>query len=129
ATNRDLEKAIEDGIFRKDLYYRLKVIPILLPPLRERLGDVPIIANHFIEHFNKELNKRVRKLAPEIIGILQGYNWPGNVRELRNVIERAMLLEAEDEILPEHLPVEVVSPKAVVVKQRASFLEGSFTPT
>jgi DNA-binding NtrC family response regulator len=129
ATNRDLEKAIEDGVFRKDLYYRLKVIPIHLPPLRERLGDVPLIANFFIEHYNKELNKRLRKLAPEIVSILQGYNWPGNVRELRNVIERAMLLEAEEEILAEHLPVELVAPNTQVVKQRASFLDENFKPT
>jgi transcriptional regulator with PAS, ATPase and Fis domain len=129
ATNRDLEKAIEDGAFRKDLYYRLKVIPIQLPSLRERLGDVPLVANFFIDHYNKELNKRVRKLSPEITGILQGYNWPGNVRELRNVIERAMLLEAQDEILAEHLPVELVTPNTQVVKQRASFLEESFKPT
>jgi len=129
ATNRDLERAIEDGIFRKDLYYRLKVIPIGLPSLRERLGDVTYIANFFIDHYNRELNKRVRKLSPEITGILQSYNWPGNVRELRNVIERAMLLEAEDEILPEHLPVELVAPNTQVVKQRASFLEESFKPT
>jgi DNA-binding NtrC family response regulator len=129
ATNRDLEKAIEDGAFRKDLYYRLKVIPIPLPPLRERLGDVPLIANHFIDHYNKELNKRVRKLSPEITSILQGYDWPGNVRELRNVLERAMLLEAQDDILVEHLPVELVTPNTQVVKQRASFLEESFKPT
>jgi DNA-binding NtrC family response regulator len=129
ATNRDLEKAIEDGVFRKDLYYRLKVIPIQLPSLRERLGDVPLIANFFIDHYNKELNKRVRKLAPEITSILQGYDWPGNVRELRNVLERAMLLEAQDEILAEHLPVELVTPNTQVVKQRASFLEESFKPT
>jgi DNA-binding NtrC family response regulator len=129
ATNRDLERAIEENSFRKDLYYRLKVIPIHLPPLRERLGDVPLIANYLIEHYDKELNKRIKKLSPEIVGILQGYNWPGNVRELRNVIERAMLLEADDEILPEHLPVELISPNTQVVKQRASFLEENFKPT
>jgi two-component system, NtrC family, response regulator AtoC len=129
ATNRDLERAIEEGAFRRDLYYRLKVIPIHLPTLRERLGDVPLIANAFIEHYNHELNKHVRKLSPEITSILQGYNWPGNVRELRNVIERAMLLEAEDEMLPEHLPVELVAPNTQVVKQQASFLEESFKPT
>jgi DNA-binding NtrC family response regulator len=129
ATNRDLEKAIEESAFRKDLYYRLKVIPISLPPLRERLGDVPLIANYLIEHYNRELNKHVKKLSPEITSILQGYNWPGNVREVRNVIERAMLLEADDELLPEHLPVELVSPNTQVVKQRASFLEENFKPT
>ena len=129
ATNRNLEKAIEDGAFRKDLYYRLKVIPIELPALRERLGDVPLIANYFIEHYDRELNKRVGKLSPEVTSILQGYSWPGNVRELRNVIERAMLLEAEEEILAQHLPVELVSPNTQVVKQQASFLDENFKPT
>jgi len=129
ATNRDLEKAIETGDFRKDLFYRLKVIPVTLPSLRERLGDVPLIANHFIERFNRDLNKSVRKLSPEVTRGLQGYSWPGNVRELKNVIERAMLLEAEEEILMQHLPVELVSPNTQVVKQRASFLDENFKPT
>ena len=129
ATNRNLEKAIEQSAFRKDLYYRLKVIPIDLPPLRERLADVPLIANYFIDHYNKELNKRVAKLSAEMVGVLQGYGWPGNVRELKNVIERAMLLEADVDILPEHLPVELVSPNTQVVRQRASFLDDSFKPT
>jgi DNA-binding NtrC family response regulator len=129
ATNRDLEKAIEDGAFRKDLYYRLKVIPIALPSLRERLGDVPLIANYFIDHYNRELNKNVSKLSPEVTSVLQGYSWPGNVRELKNVIERAMLLEADEEILPQHLPVELVTPNTQVVKQRASFLDENFKPT
>ena len=129
ATNRDLEKAIEERQFRKDLFYRLKVIPIELPPLRERLGDVPLITNFFIDHYNGELGKNVRKLSPEVTSILQSYSWPGNVRELKNVIERAMLLEADDEVLPEHLPVELVSPNTQVVKQRASFLDENFKPT
>jgi len=129
ATNRNLEQAVEEGAFRKDLYYRLKVIPIELPPLRERLGDVPLIANHFIEHYNQELNKHVHKLGPEVTNILQSYSWHGNVRELKNVIERAMLLEAEDEILPHHLPVELVTPNTQVVRQSASVLDESFKPT
>ncbi len=129
ATNRNLEQAVEEGAFRKDLYYRLKVIPIALPPLRERLGDVPLIANHFIDHYNHELNKHVHRLGPEVTNILQSYSWHGNVRELKNVIERAMLLEAEDEILPHHLPVELVTPNTQVVRQSASVLDESFKPT
>src|SRR5262245_54744333 len=129
ATNRNLEQAVEEGGFRKDLYYRLKVIPIELPSLRQRLGDVALIANYFIEHYNHELNKHVHRLSPEVTDILQGYAWPGNVRELKNVIERAMLLEAEDEILPQHLPVELVSPNTQVVKHSASVLDESFKPT
>jgi DNA-binding NtrC family response regulator len=129
ATNRNLEQAVEEGIFRKDLYYRLKVIPIELPPLRQRLGDVPLLANYFIEHYNRELNKHVARLSPEVTNILQGYGWAGNVRELKNVIERAMLLEAEDEILPQHLPVELVTPNTQVVRRSASVLDEAFKPT
>jgi len=107
ATNRDLKQAIKEGKFRSDLYYRLQVIPIYLPPLRERKEDVPLLANHFISMFNKEFNKNVKKISPKVERLLVNYSWPGNVRELKNVIERAMLLEAEDEILPEHLPPEI----------------------
>jgi DNA-binding NtrC family response regulator len=107
ATNRDLKKAIEDGLFRNDLYYRLQVIPIELPPLRERREDIELLANYFISIFNKEFNKNVKKIAPAVADALRDYSWPGNVRELKNVIERAMLLEAEDELLPEHIPTEI----------------------
>jgi len=107
ATNRDLKQAIKEGKFRSDLYYRLQVIPIYLPPLRERKEDIPLLANHFISMFNKEFNKNVKKISPKVERLLVNYSWPGNVRELKNVIERAMLLEAEDEILPEHLPPEI----------------------
>ncbi len=107
ATNRDLKQAIKEGKFRSDLYYRLQVIPIYLPPLRERKEDIPLLANHFISMFNKEFNKSVKKISPKVERLLINYSWPGNVRELKNVIERAMLLEAEYEILPEHLPPEI----------------------
>ncbi len=107
ATNRDLQQAIKDGSFRNDLYYRLQVIPICLPPLRERTEDIELLANHFISVFNREFKKSVKKIRPEVTAALQSYSWPGNVRELRNVIERAMLLEVEDELLPEHIPTEI----------------------
>jgi len=107
ATNRDLKKAIKEGKFRSDLYYRLQVIPIYLPPLRERKEDIPLLANHFISVFNREFKKNVKKIGPEVEKLLVSYSWPGNVRELKNVIERAILLEAEDELLPEHLPPEI----------------------
>jgi two-component system response regulator AtoC len=107
ATNRDLERAIEEKTFRKDLYYRLKVIPIHLPPLRERKEDIPLLVQYFVERFNRELGKHVKPVKPEIMETIMEYSWPGNVRELKNVIERAMLLDAEDEILPEHLPSEI----------------------
>jgi transcriptional regulator with GAF, ATPase, and Fis domain len=92
ATNRDLEEGVRAGKFREDLFYRLQVMPIHLPPLRERRGDVPLLANFFVDRFNREFRKRVRGLSPPAAETLQHYGWPGNVRELRNAIERAMLL-------------------------------------
>jgi two-component system, NtrC family, response regulator AtoC len=92
ATNRDLEGEVKAGKFREDLFYRLQVMPIRLPPLRERRGDIPLLANYFIDRFNREFRKRVRGLSPAATDLLQHYAWPGNVRELRNAIERAMLL-------------------------------------
>lgn len=108
ATNRNLEEAVKSGSFREDLYYRLKVIPILLPPLREKKEDILLLANHFIKEFNREFRKKVEGIAPMAQKFLTQYPWPGNVRELRNVIERAILLESEDVILAEHLPVEIM---------------------
>ena len=108
ATNRDLKTAIDEGKFRSDLYYRLQVIPINLAPLRERPDDVVLLANHFISVFNREFKKNVKKVSPGVGALLERYRWPGNVRELKNVIERAMLLEAEDELLAAHLPPEII---------------------
>jgi len=107
ATNRDLGQAIKDKVFREDLYYRLKVIPLHIPPLRERREDVPLLVNHFVERFNRELGKQVAAPEPAVMDYLVRYDWPGNVREMRNVIERAMLLEAQDELLVSHLPSEI----------------------
>jgi DNA-binding NtrC family response regulator len=107
ATNRDLEHEIQQKTFRNDLYFRLKVIPIHVPPLRERKEDIPLIVAHFVERFNKELGKRVKPVSRGVLEVLMKYDWPGNVRELKNVIERAMLLDADEEILLEHLPQEI----------------------
>jgi two-component system response regulator AtoC len=107
ATNRNLRQAVDKGSFREDLYYRLTVIPIQLPPLRERREDVPVLIKCFVDQFNSELRKTVSGASKEAVEVMMAYNWPGNVRELRNVIERAMLLESEEEILPEHLPREI----------------------
>jgi DNA-binding NtrC family response regulator len=98
ATNRNLEREVQAGNFRADLYYRLRVVPIMLPPLRERTGDIPLLAKSFIEHYNREMSRRVRRIAPEALDVLLRYDWPGNVRELRNVVERSVLL-AEGEVL------------------------------
>jgi transcriptional regulator with PAS, ATPase and Fis domain len=107
ATNRDLSQAIKDKQFREDLYYRLKVIPLQIPPLRERREDIPHLVAHFIERFNRELGKQVAMPAADVMDLLVRYDWPGNVRELKNVIERAMLLDAQDALLVAHLPGEI----------------------
>jgi two-component system response regulator AtoC len=103
STNRDLEMLVQEGRFRLDLYYRLRVIPILIPPLRERLEDIAPIARHYAEFFSAGLFKNVTQLTPEAMAALDAYSWPGNVRELRNVIERAVILSAGAEIGPESL--------------------------
>ncbi len=108
ATNRDLEKAMKEGSFRSDLFFRLAVLTIELPPLRERPDDILLFASRFIEDFNKSLGRNVRRIAPEAQHLLLAYKWPGNIRELKNVIERAMILSNTDELLPDHLPHEVV---------------------
>ena len=109
ATNKDLIKAIEDKSFRNDLYYRLQVIPIYLPPLRERKDDILLLAQHFIEYFNKEFNKGVKGISSMAEKMLLDYSWPGNIRELKNVMERAIILGSEDTLLLEHLPLEIVA--------------------
>jgi DNA-binding NtrC family response regulator len=101
ATNRDLEEEVKAGKFREDLFYRLQVMPILLPPLRERKGDVPLLAAYYIDRFNREFRKRVKGLSPAAAKLLEQYQWPGNVRELRNAIERAMLLVDRDRLEPD----------------------------
>ena len=108
ATNQDLSKAMSEGKFRKDLYYRLQVVPIALPPLRNRGSDIIQLAYHFINYFSQECHKNIHRITRDAEEILLAYSWPGNVRELKNVIERAMILEVESEIQPEHLPQELL---------------------
>ena len=112
ATNRGLKAAVAAKRFREDLYFRLSVFPIVVPPLRERAGDVPILARHFVERFCRDLNKKPLVLSPEAIDQLQGYYWPGNVRELQNCIERAVILAEADTILPRHLNLSFIAPPA-----------------
>ncbi|MDJ0989792.1 MAG: sigma 54-interacting transcriptional regulator [Desulfobacterales bacterium] len=104
ATNKNLEQAVEDGTFRGDLYYRLNVFPIYLPPLRERKTDILLLADHFLERYAKENNKDIRRFSTPAIDMLMAYHWPGNVRELENCIERAVLLCEEGVIHSYHLP-------------------------
>ena len=106
ATNKDLEKMVEQGQFRKDLYYRLKVFPISIPPLSERKEDIPLLAKHFIDYFNVELKKEIKGIRFSAREKLINYNWPGNVRELKNVIERAMILSSGDFIQTNGLILE-----------------------
>jgi len=104
ASNRNLEDAVRDGILREDLYYRLNVIPIQLPPLRERREDIPLLVAHFLQKFGKDLGKEARGVAPEAMIVLERYHWPGNIRELENVLERAIVLGAGDMLGIESLP-------------------------
>ena len=104
ATNRNLEEMIKRGDFREDLFYRLNVLPIHLPPLRERKNDIEVLARYFIEKFNHHHHKNIVKLSPETNAILKAHSWPGNIRELENVIEHAFVIEARNEIYPSSLP-------------------------
>ena len=104
ATNKDFEKEIAEGRFREDLYYRLSVIPILVPPLRERREDIPLLARHFLENFRKTMEKPIEAISPEAMTRLESYDWPGNVRELENTMERAVALESGREISLRVLP-------------------------
>jgi len=107
ATHRDLKRQIAEGKFREDLYYRLHGVPIEMPPLRQRPEDVRALAEHFIKRVSRELGRPAARLHPGALQAMLDYAWPGNVRELKNVIERVLLLEAEDEIRLEHLPPEL----------------------
>ena len=117
ATNKDLEKAVAEGKFREDLYYRLNVIPIYLPPLRERVEDIPLLANHFLNVWNRKVKKSIKRISPKAMNALLNYPWPGNIRELENVIQRAVIMEKGEVITRVDLPVGKKSPDS----------EGSFT--
>jgi DNA-binding NtrC family response regulator len=107
ATNRDLTEMVREGEFREDLYYRLNVVPIYLPPLRDRTGDVPLLATVFLERFCKKNQVAVKGFSPEAMMLMESYLWPGNVRELRNIVERLAILCDHQRIEPRHLPAEI----------------------
>ncbi len=109
ATSRNLEEFVSSGRFREDLYYRLNVVPVFLPPLRERKEDIPLLVEHFLKHFNEE-NRRKVSFLPESLRILIDYNWPGNVRELENTIERLVVMSGKDTIKPSDLPLNLKVP-------------------
>jgi len=108
ATNKDLAHAVKAGTFREDLYYRLNVVSVVVPPLRERPEDVPILAEYFVSKFAVKCKVKAKKISPEAMSGLMNYDWPGNVRELENAIERALVLGVSDTIRPEDLPESVL---------------------
>jgi two-component system, NtrC family, response regulator AtoC len=109
ATNRDLDLAVKEGRFREDLFHRLNVVPITLPPLRERREDIPALARHFLRRFANEVKKNLFGISEEALGKISAYDWPGNVRELANVMERAVVLGQGPEIAPHDLPARIVA--------------------
>jgi transcriptional regulator with GAF, ATPase, and Fis domain len=111
ASNRDLAKAVGNGALREDLYYRLNVIPIHMPPLRERIEDIPLLIAHFITRITKDVGKSVRGISPESLAILERYHWPGNIRELENIVERAIVLGNSEILAPDSLPAHLRAPR------------------
>ncbi len=108
ATNKDLGKEVAEGRFREDLYYRINVINIDIPPLRERRADIPLLADYFVIHYAQKNNKSIKGVSPEVMRLLKDYGWPGNVRELENTVERAVVLCKKNVIEPEHLPSNIM---------------------
>jgi len=108
ATSKDLEEEVEKGTFRQDLYYRLNVMTLKLPPLNQRTEDIPLLCKRFVNQFNQRLDKDIAGVAPEAMSRLLEYSWPGNVRELENSIERAMVIADDLLLLPEHFPAEMM---------------------
>lgn len=125
ATNRDLEAMVKHGQFREDLYYRINVMPIKTPPLRERQGDVVILAEHFAQQLGTGMGKGEIRVSTEALEILTAYRWPGNIRELKNIIERAVIFAQEHVILPEHLPGDFI--KAPALQQIKDSLQKALT--
>lgn len=117
ATNKNLEELVKTGKFREDLFYRLDVVRITLPPLRERKEDIPLLVNHFIRKYSQKFSKRIRGITKEALAALEKYSWPGNVRELENVIERAVVLEEGELITPSSLPEKIFEEGSVPVEE------------
>jgi DNA-binding NtrC family response regulator len=123
ASNMDLKNAIKKRTFREDLYYRLSVFPIQIPPMRERREDIPALAEHFINRFCKELNKKIKRLSRESLTLMERYHWPGNVRELENTIERAIILCEGKTITPEQIAIRVPSSAEIRLREGAGLKE------
>jgi two-component system response regulator PilR (NtrC family) len=123
ATHRDLEKAVQEGKFREDLFYRLNVIPIRMPALKERREDIPLLISHFLDRFVSADRSNEISFAPLTMDLLMGYDWPGNVRELENVIERLVILRGGNEILPEDLPAKIFRSNPLATQQYKTLFE------
>ncbi len=123
ATNRDLEKALEAGEFRQDLFYRFNTFTITLPPLRERIEDIPVLAYHFLRKAEAKVNKKVDRISPEALDMMKRYAWPGNLRELENSIERAVVLASDRQIDASHLPFHLQELGPIGVTSKGTFLE------
>jgi DNA-binding NtrC family response regulator len=123
ATNRTLKEEVQRGRFREDLYFRLAIIPVELPPLRQRATDIPLLVAHLLEHFNRNLGRHVEGITPDALACLTRYQWPGNVRELRNVIERSVILNGNEGLIRiEHLPPEIrYGTRAIAPEEAGSF--------
>lgn len=119
ATNKNIEKAVAEGKFREDLYYRLNVLPINMPPLRERKEDIPLLADYFLEKYNSKLNKNIRGISEEAIKVMEEYAWHGNVRELKNIMERIVTLKQEGCVAVEDLPLEITVSRSSLSKMRS----------
>jgi len=126
ATNRNLEDMVRQGTFRDDLYYRLNVIPLFLPALRERVEDIPLLAEHFVNKINLQNHKHIKGVTAAALEVLMSYKWPGNVRELENIIERVITLMDSDFIEIEHLPSYITG--EAVIKQVKSFAFDAVLP-
>jgi transcriptional regulator with PAS, ATPase and Fis domain len=128
ASNRDLEKAVRESQFRQDLYYRLAIIAIFIPPLRERKEDILPLVEFFIERYSRKFKKTVRGITEETRRLLMAHSWPGNVRELKNSIERAMILEDEQLLRPAYLPFSVAESGGLTAFERSSTDNGQQLP-
>jgi DNA-binding NtrC family response regulator len=129
ATNRDLNQLLKKGLFREDLYYRINVVPIIIPPLKERKEDIPSLLDHFIQKHNEEGNKKVKGVSKEALELIMNYEWPGNVRELENLIERAIALTSNEYIQPDELPIPLTNSSKInglresILSGKVSFLK------
>ncbi len=124
ATNQDLKKRIAEGKFREELYYRLNVISVDMPPLRKRTEDIPLLIAHFLQKYCDKMGKKPKRFTPDVVGLLEGYLWPGNIRELENVIERIVAIEDRETVTVTCLPQEIVSPQKKKLDTQELFAPG-----